>query len=105
MTSHNANAAGRERWFVYVLRCRGDRLYCGIAKDVDARYAEHVAGKGAKFTRAFQPWSIVATRAFASRSQALKAEAAFKALSRTAKNGAIRDWHAEGGKGCGGAPS
>ncbi|MGL6290905.1 MAG: GIY-YIG nuclease family protein [Silanimonas sp.] len=74
-----------EPWFVYVLRCKGERLYCGIAKDVDARFAEHVAGKGAKFTRAFPPEAIVATKPCDSRSAALRSEAGFKRLKKVQK--------------------
>ena len=81
-----------ERWFVYVLRCAGDRLYCGIAKDVDARYAEHAAGKGAKFTRAFPPLHVVVRREVAGRADALREERAFKALSRSKKNRQIESW-------------
>ena len=84
------------RWFVYVLRCRGDRVYCGIAKDVEARYAEHLAGRGAKFTRAFPPQERLAVIACAGRSEALKAEAAFKALRREAKQRTVAEWRAQG---------
>lgn len=74
-----------EPWFVYVLRCKGERLYCGIAKDVDARFAEHAAGKGAKFTRAFAPEAVVATMPCESRSAALRIEAGFKRLPKAQK--------------------
>lgn len=95
MTDANAAPADRENWIVYVLECLGNRLYCGIAKDVDARYAEHAAGKGAKFTRAFPPERIVIVRTFETKSAALKAESAFKALSRASKNRQIATWTAE----------
>ena len=81
-----------ERWFVYVLRCRGDRLYCGIAKDVEARFAEHRAGKGAKFTRAFPPEAIVATITVAGKAEALREERAFKALARARKLEQVAEW-------------
>lgn len=84
----------RERWFVYVLRCKGDRLYCGIAKDVDARFAEHAAGKGAKFTRGFPPEAIVASLRVGDRAEALKREAAFKRMTRLQKIEALREWPA-----------
>lgn len=79
-------------WFVYVLRCRGDRLYCGIAKDVDARFAEHRAGKGAKFTRAFAPEAVLAAIRMAGKPQALREERAFKALSRPRKLERLAAW-------------
>lgn len=83
-----------ERWFVYALRCKGDRLYCGIAKNVEARFAEHTAGKGAKFTRAFPPEAIVASLPVCDRAEALKREAAFKRLSKRQKLVALREWPA-----------
>jgi len=81
-----------EHWFVYVLRCRGDRLYCGIAKDAEARFAEHRAGKGAKFTRAFPPEAIVATITVAGKAEALREERAFKALARVRKLEQVAEW-------------
>ncbi|MDX2298217.1 MAG: GIY-YIG nuclease family protein, partial [Xanthomonadaceae bacterium] len=39
-------------WFVYLLECRGGRLYTGITVDVARRFAQHVNGKGARYTRA-----------------------------------------------------
>jgi putative endonuclease len=35
-------------WFVYLLECRDGSLYTGITTDVARRYAQHVAGKGAR---------------------------------------------------------
>ena len=72
-------------WFVYVLECRGGVLYTGIAVDVDARYAKHVAGRGARFTRANPPHRIVAAFACRDRSQATRAEMALKRLDATRK--------------------
>lgn len=81
-------------WFVYVLRCRGDRLYCGIAKDVEERFKAHRAGRGARFTRAFPPAELVASLEVEDRSMALKAEAAFKRLDRAGKLARIESWSA-----------
>jgi putative endonuclease len=68
-------------WHLYVLECAGGRLYTGITVDIDARYKAHAGGRGAKFTRSFPPRRIVLTQTFANRSEALKAEHAFKKLS------------------------
>jgi putative endonuclease len=38
---------------VYVLRLRGSRYYVGSATDIDRRIAQHRAGRGAAFTRAY----------------------------------------------------
>lgn len=73
-------------WFVYVLRCGDGSLYAGIAKDVDARFALHVAGKGARYTRGRGPLAIAARAGSTSKSHALRAEIAWKKLPRARKD-------------------
>ncbi|HET8715147.1 MAG TPA: GIY-YIG nuclease family protein [Holophagaceae bacterium] len=46
-------------WTVYLLRCGDGTLYCGIARDAEARLAQHQAGKGAKYTRGRGPLKLV----------------------------------------------
>jgi putative endonuclease len=77
--------ARAEKWWLYVLECRRGVLYTGIAKDVKARFAAHLSGKGAKFTRANRPVAILAKAALRSRGQALRAEYALKQLPRADK--------------------
>jgi putative endonuclease len=72
-------------WWLYLLVCRDGRTYAGIATDIAARFAAHSSGKGAKFTRANPPVRVLGALAFASRSEALKAEAALKKLDRPEK--------------------
>ena len=74
-----------QRWWLYLLVCRDGRTYAGIATDVEARFAAHRSGKGAKFTRSNPPVRVLGTQAFASKSEALKAEAALKQLNRPAR--------------------
>ncbi len=70
-------------WWLYLLACRDGRTYAGIATDVASRFAAHTSGKGAKFTRSNPPVTVLGARAFASKSEALKAEAALKKLDRS----------------------
>ena len=72
-------------WWLYVLECRNGVLYTGIARDVDARFAAHSNGKGAKFTRANRPVAIVGKARLMTRGKALRAEYAFKQLPRAEK--------------------
>ena len=72
-------------WWLYLLVCRDGRTYAGITIDVAARFAAHSSGKGAKFTRSNPPVRVLGAQAFASKSEALKAEAALKKLHRTQK--------------------
>ena len=61
-------------------------LYCGIARDVIARFNEHLSGKGAKYTRAHKPESIVYVDIFEDKSGASKEEYRIKkTLTRTQK--------------------
>jgi putative endonuclease len=81
-----------QSWWLYLLVCRDGRTYAGIAIDVAARFAAHSSGKGAKFTRANPPVRVLGAQAFASRSEALKAEAALKRLDRTKRLAWAREW-------------
>ena len=72
-------------WFVYVVRCRDGSLYTGISTDVGARVARHNAGAGARYTRARRPVRLLYVERKRSRSNALKREAAIKALPRARK--------------------
>jgi putative endonuclease len=72
-------------WFVYLLECADGSIYTGVAVDVDKRYAEHVAGKGARYTRSHPPRRLLARFEHPDRSAALKAEYAIKQLSPTDK--------------------
>ncbi len=68
-------------WFVYLIECRDGSIYTGIAVDVPARYAAHVNGKGARYTRSHPPQRLLAAIEYADRSAASKAEYQIKRLS------------------------
>ena len=72
-------------WFVYILRCADDTLYTGITKDLIRRCQQHNAGTASRYTRSRLPVVLVYQESQASRSLALKREAAIKALSRQQK--------------------
>ncbi len=72
-------------WFLYLIECRDGSLYTGIAVDVEARYAAHASGKGARYTRAHPPSRLLASVAFPDRSAASKAECAVKKLTAAQK--------------------
>jgi predicted GIY-YIG superfamily endonuclease len=74
-----------EYWWLYVARCADGSLYCGIARDVAARIAQHDAGKGAKYTRGRGPLAVVLKRRCPSHGDALRLERAFKQLHRDEK--------------------
>jgi putative endonuclease len=81
------NGTPRTPYWLYLLECEGDRLYAGIALDVEQRFFRHVFGVGAKFTRAFPPVRVLAARRYASKGDALRAEIMLKKLPRAGKLG------------------
>ncbi|MEQ1897502.1 MAG: GIY-YIG nuclease family protein [Vicinamibacterales bacterium] len=76
-------------FFVYMVRCADGTLYTGFARDPVARVRVHNAGKGAKYTRARLPVTIVYTEPCESRSAALKRECQIKPWSRAKKDALI----------------
>jgi len=73
-------------WFLYILQSTvTGKLYTGISTNPDRRLVQHNAGKGAKFTRAGQPWIIIYREWVGSKSEALRRELAVKKLSRNKK--------------------
>lgn len=76
-------------WYLYVVKCADDTLYTGITPDLSNRVKAHNAGRGAVYTSARRPVTLMGAWSFAGRSEALRAERAFKKLTRQQKLGLI----------------
>lgn len=76
-----------QRHFFYVLQCNDNTFYAGYTTDVDRRLKEHNDGIGAKYTRLAKrrPLLLLHYESFATKSEAMKQEYAFKQLSRQQK--------------------
>jgi len=72
-------------WYLYLIRSQDNRLYTGITTDVQRRFAEHQAGKGAKALRGRGTLLLVFSELIGNRSQALRIEYKIKQLSKTQK--------------------
>lgn len=72
-------------WFVYMLRCADRTLYTGITNDLVRRCRQHNAATASRYTRGRLPVTLVYQETQATRSLALRREAAIKALSRREK--------------------
>jgi putative endonuclease len=86
--SHRSRAArerAARRWHVYMILCRGNSIYTGSALDVAARYAQHLAGTGARYTRANPPRRLLARFSCPNQSVAGRLEAAIKRLPAAEK--------------------
>ena len=79
-------------WHVYLAECADGTLYCGIAKDPVKRMAEHNGDLpgGARYTRGRRPVILLASKACASKSDALKLERVIKASPRRKKMSFMR---------------
>ncbi|MGO9570890.1 MAG: GIY-YIG nuclease family protein [Desulfomonilaceae bacterium] len=72
-------------WFVYILRCSDNSLYCGITTDLDRRIGAHNSGAGARYTRSRIPVQLVWHVQAASKSGAFKEEFRIKRLQKDEK--------------------
>jgi putative endonuclease len=75
----------RVSWFVYFAECADGSIYTGISNNVEERILAHNTGKGAKYTKSRRPVVLRAFWPFDSKSEAAKAEYAFKQLPRNHK--------------------
>ncbi|KGM38131.1 GIY-YIG nuclease family protein [Streptococcus sinensis] len=71
--------------YMYVLECGDGSLYTGYTTDVDARLKKHQSGKGAKYTRARLPVTLLYQEEHPDKSAAMSAEALFKQKTRQKK--------------------
>ena len=72
-------------WCLYLIECVDGSIYTGITVDLAARYAAHVAGKGARYTRSHPPRCLLGFEPHPDRSSASKAEHRIKQLSPAEK--------------------
>jgi putative endonuclease len=72
-------------WFLYLIECADGSLYTGIATDIEARFAKHVSGEGAKYTRSRKPVAVRASFELSGRAEASRAEYWVKRLPAARK--------------------
>lgn len=72
-------------WFLYMIECTDGSLYTGITVNVEARYAAHCNGTGARYTRSHPPGRLLGFEPHPDRSSASKAEYRIKRLSTAEK--------------------
>ena len=72
-------------WFVYILFCEDGTLYTGVTNNLEKRFADHKAGKGAKYTRSHKPLKIIYSEDLTDRSAALKREREIKSYTKIQK--------------------
>jgi len=68
-----------------MIECQGGGIYVGIAKNVEARFAVHLAGEGAFYTKVNKPIQIFSQTMIGSHRNAIKIERKVKKLSHGEK--------------------
>lgn len=76
--------------YTYLVKCADDTLYCGWTNCLEKRLEAHNSGKGAKYTKARRPVTLVYYEEFATKEEAMSREWAIKRLSRREKEELIR---------------
>ena len=74
-------------WKVYLLECADGSYYCGVAKYLERRLAQHngIQPGGAKYTRSRRPVTLLAFRVCPDKRSAYSLEYAVKAALRGKK--------------------
>jgi len=73
------------QWYVYILKCKDNTLYCGITNDLDKRIKAHNNGSGAKYTTGRKPVELVYKEKCLNKSEALKREKQIKKMKKEQK--------------------
>lgn len=92
ITAEKEQDKPEKTWFIYLLLCKGDKLYTGITTNLTERFTRHSTGRGAAFTRSFPPIKMLAAHPYPDRSAATKAEIAMKKLRPKQKLKTIENW-------------
>ena len=71
--------------YIYVVECADKSFYTGYTTDIVRRIKLHNAKKGAKYTRARGPVTLVYFEEYETKSEATRAESTFKKLTRMQK--------------------
>jgi len=88
---YNRQMSETNHWFVYILSCCDNSLYTGITTNLERRIHEHNEGnKGAKYTRARRPVTLVYSEAALDRSAATRREMELKSLPADKKRNLIQ---------------
>lgn len=76
--------------FVYLVLCSDGTLYTGWTVDVQARVKTHNAGRGAKYTQARRPVTLVYSEELPTRAEAMRREREIKRWPRARKQALFR---------------
>lgn len=81
--------------YVYMLRCQDGSLYTGWTNALEKRVAAHQSGKGARYTRAHRPVTLVYVETFDTKKKAMQREYQLKQLTKAQKEALVSTYEAK----------
>lgn len=78
--------------YTYIVQCKDGTFYTGWTNNLEKRIADHNSGKGAKYTRARKPVTLVYYETFEAKEEAMSREYTIKHLSRKEKEKLIENF-------------
>lgn len=76
--------------YTYMVECSDGSYYTGWTNHLEKRIQDHNDGKGAKYTKAKRPVTLVYYETFATKEEAMKREYAIKQMKRKEKEALIQ---------------
>ncbi len=76
-------------YYTYMIRCLDNSIYTGMTNNVEKRLSEHLANKGAKYTKSHQVEKLEAVWRSKNKSLACKLEYHIKQLTKKQKEDII----------------
>ena len=78
--------------YTYILECKDGTYYTGWTNNLEKRLKDHNNGKGAKYTKARLPVSLIYYEEFQTKEEAMSREYAMKHMTRNEKNKLVSNY-------------
>ena len=78
--------------YTYILECKDGTYYTGWTNNLEKRLKDHNDGKGAKYTKARLPVSLIYHEEFQTKEEAMSREYAIKRMTRSEKSKLICEY-------------
>lgn len=78
--------------YTYILECMDGTYYTGWTNNLEKRLKDHNDGKGAKYTKARLPVSLIYYEEFQTKEEAMRREYAIKHMTRNEKKQLISEY-------------
>ena len=76
--------------YTYILECKDGTYYTGWTNNLEKRLKDHNEGRGAKYTKARLPVSLIYYEEFQTKEEAMRREYAIKHMTRSEKDNLIK---------------